>query len=39
MHILVPTFLSKDDQTKVKKAVKSLDKPKLKLTSDDFSLS
>lgn len=39
MHILVPTFLSKDDQAKVKKAVKSLDKPKLKLTSDDFSLS
>lgn len=36
--ILVPVFLSKDDQVKVKEAVKSLDKPKIKLTSDDLVL-
>lgn len=38
LQILVPIFLSKDDQLKVKEAVKSLDKPKIKLTGDDFVL-
>lgn len=36
INILVPVFLSKDDQLKVIKAVKLLDKPKVKLTSDDL---
>ena len=35
---LVPIFLSKADQVKVKEAVESLDKPKLKLTCDDSIL-
>lgn len=38
IKILFPIFLSKDDQMKVKEAVKSLDKPKVKLTSDDLVL-
>lgn len=38
INTLVPIFLSKDDQMKVKEAVKSLDKPKIKLTSDDLAL-
>lgn len=38
INILVPVFLSKDDQVKVKEAVKSLDKPKIKLASDDLVL-
>ncbi len=33
---LVPIFLSQDDQVKIKYAVKQIDKPKLKLTSDDL---
>jgi hypothetical protein len=38
INILIPVFLSKDDQLKVKEAVKLLDKPKIKLTSDDLIL-
>lgn len=34
--LLVPVFLSKEDQTKVKDAIKKLDKPKLKITSEDL---
>jgi hypothetical protein len=36
--ILIPVFLSKEDQTKVKEAIIKLDKPKVKLTSDDLVL-
>lgn len=38
MKILVPIFLSKDDLVKVKEAVNSLNKPKIKLTSDNLVL-
>lgn len=34
--VLIPVFLSKEDQVKVKEAVIKLDKPKVRLTSDDF---
>lgn len=34
--VLIPVFLSKEDQVKVQEAVMKLDKPKVKLTSDDF---
>lgn len=33
---LVPVFLSQDDQVKIKDAVKQIDKPKLKLASEDL---
>lgn len=33
---LVPVYLSKEDQLKVKEAVRILDKPKVRLTSDDI---
>lgn len=33
---LIPVFLSKEDQVKVKEAVIKLDKPKVRLTSDDL---
>jgi antitoxin component HigA of HigAB toxin-antitoxin module len=36
--ILIPVFLSKEDQTKVKEAVIKLDKPKVRLTADDLVL-
>lgn len=36
--VLIPVFLSKEDQVKVKEAVIKLDKPKVRLTSDDFVL-
>jgi hypothetical protein len=36
--VLIPVFLSKEDQIKVKEAVIKLDKPKVRLTSDDFVL-
>ncbi len=35
---LVPVFLSNEDQLRVKNAIKSLDKPKIKLNSDDLAL-
>lgn len=35
---LIPVFLSKEDQVKVKEAVIKLNKPKVKLTSDDLVL-
>ena len=34
--VLIPVFLSKEDQVKVQEAVTKLDKPKVRLTSDDF---
>ena len=39
ISLLVPLFLSKEDQTKVKEAVIKLDKPNVRLTSDDLVLS
>ena len=36
--VLIPVFLSKEDQVKVKETVIKLDKPKVRLTSDDFVL-
>jgi hypothetical protein len=36
--LLIPVFLSKEDQVKVKEAVIKLDKPKVRLTRDDFVL-
>lgn len=36
--VLIPVFLSKEDQTKVKEAVIKLGKPKVKLTSEDLVL-
>lgn len=36
--VLIPLFLSNEDQTKVKEAVIKLNKPKIKLTSDDLIL-
>jgi hypothetical protein len=36
--LLIPVFLSKEDQAKVKEAVIKLDKPKVRLTSDDLVL-
>lgn len=37
--VLIPVFLSKEDQSKVQEAVIKLGKPKVKLTSDDLVLS
>ncbi|MDP5199711.1 helix-turn-helix transcriptional regulator [Flavobacterium sp. DG2-3] len=37
--VLIPVFLSKEDQTKVQEAVIKLGKPKVKLTSHDLVLS
>ncbi len=39
MTVLVPAFLSQEDQTKVKEAVRKLDKPKVRLSSRDLILS
>ena len=39
LNLLVPNFLSNDDQLKIKEVVKSLAKPKLKLTSNDWVMS
>lgn len=36
--VLIPIFLSKEDQIKVREAVIKLDKPKVRLTSDDLVL-
>jgi antitoxin component HigA of HigAB toxin-antitoxin module len=36
--VLIPVFLSKEDQVRVKEAVIKLDKPKVKLTSADLAL-
>ncbi len=36
--VLIPVFLSKEDQIKVKEAVIKLGKPKVRLTSDDLVL-
>lgn len=36
--LLIPVFLSKEDQSKVKEAVIKLNKPKIKLSSDDLVL-
>lgn len=38
LAVLIPVFLSKEDQVKVKEAVIKLDKPKVKLSSDDLAL-
>lgn len=35
---LIPVFLSKEDQIKIKEAVDKLDKPKVKLRSNDLAL-
>lgn len=37
--LLIPLFLSKEDQLRVKEAVKKLDKPKMKLNVEDLALS
>ena len=39
MTVLVPAFLSQEDQTKIKEAVRKLDKPKVRLSSQDLVLS
>lgn len=36
--VLIPVFLSKEDQIRVKEAVVKLDKPKVRLASDDLIL-
>lgn len=36
--VLVPVFLSQEDQIRVKEAVQTLDKPKVKLSSNDLAL-
>jgi antitoxin component HigA of HigAB toxin-antitoxin module len=36
--LLIPVFLSKEDQTKVKEAVRKLGKPNVRLTDDDLVL-
>ena len=38
ISVLIPLFLSKEDQTKVKQAVIKLDKPKVRLSSNDLVL-
>ncbi|WPR77731.1 transcriptional regulator [Algoriphagus sp. NG3] len=38
ISVLVPVFLSNEDKLKVKEAVSKLDKPKVKLLSDDLVL-
>lgn len=38
LAVLIPVFLSKEDQVKVKEVVIKLDKPKVKLSSDDLAL-
>jgi antitoxin component HigA of HigAB toxin-antitoxin module len=38
IDVLIPVFLSREDQVKVKEAVKKLDKPKLRLSSADLVL-
>lgn len=36
--VLIPVFLSKEDQIKVREAVMKPDKPKVRLTNADFAL-
>jgi len=36
---LVPVYLSKEDQIKVKEAIRQLDKPKIRFTGDDLTLA
>lgn len=38
MDILVPVFLSIEEQTRIKHTIQTLNKPKLKLRSDDLAL-
>ena len=38
INFLIPKFLSQEDQTRVKQAVIKLDKPKIKLSSNDLAL-
>lgn len=38
MTILLPTFLSREDQEKIKEAVKQLNKPKVRLSDEDLAL-
>ena len=38
LSVLIPAFLSNEDQKRVQDAVKKLDKPKVKLTNDDLVL-
>jgi hypothetical protein len=38
INLLVPVFLSKKDQVMVKEAVKTLNKPNIKLINDDWVL-
>lgn len=38
IDLLIPLFLSKQDETKIKEAVIELDKPNIRLTSDDLVL-
>ncbi len=35
---LVPVYLTKEDQIKIKEAIRQLDKPKIRLSSDDLTL-
>lgn len=37
MGVLIPVFLSKEDQIKVREAIMKLDKPKVRLTDADFA--
>lgn len=36
---LVPVYLSKEDQIKIKEAIRKLNKPKIELTTDDLTLA
>lgn len=36
---LVPVYLSKEDQIKIKEAIRKLDKPKIRLKNDDLTLA
>ena len=37
INFLIPKFLSQEDQTRVKQAIIKLDKPKIKLSSNDLA--
>jgi hypothetical protein len=39
INVLIPVFLSKEDQIKIKEVVVKLNKPKVRLTSDHLVLS
>ena len=39
IKFLIPLFLSKEDQIKIQNIVKSMNKPKLKLSKEDFAIS